>query len=212
LKFRKNGSCGIKKIWDYMLMHHEIKPMDAILVLGSYDTRVADRAADLFLQGFGAYVICSGWKTSDYPKSEAEVFADILMAEGVPRDKIILETEARNTGENMSLTKKLLEAKNLHFNTFLLVQKPYMERRTYATFKKQWPGPECIVTSPLLTYEEYMKDEDFKKRSIKSMVGDLVRIKEYPKLGFQIEQEIPDEVWRAGEELERLGYDARILK
>ncbi len=43
------------------------------------------------------------------------------------------------------------------------------------------------------------------------MVGDLERIKEYPKLGFQIEQEIPDKVWEAGQELIKLGYNKFLL-
>jgi len=39
-----------KIIWDYMLMHQELKPMDAILALGSNDTRVAERAGELYAQ------------------------------------------------------------------------------------------------------------------------------------------------------------------
>ena len=100
----------------------------------------------------------------------------------------------------------------LDLKTFLLVQKPYMERRTYATFRKQWPETECIVASPQISFEDYGKDEDFKKRYINVMVGDLLRIKEYSKLGFQIEQEIPNEVWSAGQRLLRLGFDKYKLK
>lgn len=44
---------------------------------------------------------------------------------------------------------------NLKLNSFILVQKPYMDRRTFATFRKQWPEAECIVTSPQLSYEDY---------------------------------------------------------
>jgi hypothetical protein len=44
------------------------------------------------------------------------------------------------------------------------------------------------------------------------MVGDLQRIKFYPALGFQIEQEIPDEVWQAYEKLVELGYDQHLIK
>jgi len=38
-----------KIIWDYMLMHQELKKADAILVFGSHDTRAAERGAELFL-------------------------------------------------------------------------------------------------------------------------------------------------------------------
>lgn len=44
------------------------------------------------------------------------------------------------------------------------------------------------------------------------MVGDLQRIKEYPAKGFQIEQEIPDEVWSAYETLVAAGYDKHLIK
>jgi hypothetical protein len=48
--------------------------------------------------------------------------------------------------------------------------------------------------------------------SCRLQVGDLQRIKEYPKLGFQIEQNIPDEVWDAWERLVALGYSKHLVK
>lgn len=202
-----------KTIWDYMLMHHELRPMDAIFALGSNDTRVADRAADLYLAGLGKYVICAGGngKASDFSRPEAEIFGEIVAKRGVPEDKIILEPNSVNTGENVIFVKKLLAERKLNLKSFILVQKPYMERRTYATFRKQWPEADCVVTSPPISYEEYGKDETFKNRFINVMVGDLQRIKEYPKLGFQIEQEIPDDVWQAWEELIKMGYTKYYL-
>ena len=203
-----------KIVWNYMLMHHKLVPMDAIFVLGSNDTRVAERATELFIKGYGKYLIFSGGngKASEFTKPEAEVFAKIAISKGVPKEKIIMEPKSTNTGENVLFVKNLLNELHLEFKSFILVQKPYMERRTYATFRKQWPEPDCLVTSPLISYEEYSKDENFKKRFINVMVGDLIRIKEYPKLGFQIEQEIPNEVWEAGQKLVRLGFDKYTLK
>ncbi len=204
-----------KIIWDYMLMHHELRQMDAIFALGSNDIRVAERAAELYHQGYGEYVICSGGngKASGFDKSEAEVFGEILREKGVPKTKIILEPNATNTGENIQFTKKLLQEMELKLHSFILVQKPYMERRTYATFKKQWPEAECIVTSPQMSFDEYGgNDEVFKSRFINVMVGDLQRIKEYPKLGYQIEQDIPADVWGALEELVKMGYTKYYLK
>jgi len=47
---------------------------------------------------------------------------------------------------------------------------------------------------------------------IHALVGDLQRIKEYPKQGFQIEQDMPDEVWAAYEYLVAEGYTNRLIK
>lgn len=203
-----------KIIWGYMLLHQELKPMDAIFVLGSNDTRVAERAAELYKQNYASVVIFSGGngKGSTLPQPEAEVFAQVAIVCGVPEEKIIKEPVATNTGENILFVKRLLQEKGLQYKSFILVQKPFMERRTYATFKKQWPEAECIVTSPQLSYEEYMSDADLKKRSIETMVGDLQRIREYPAKGFQIPQEIPNDVWQAYEKLVALGYTKYLIK
>ena len=54
-------------------------------------------------------------------------------------------------------------------------------------------------------------DHPFINRRRSLMVGDLQRIKLYPARGYQIAQEIPDEVWRAFEGLVRAGYDKYLI-
>ena len=43
------------------------------------------------------------------------------------------------------------------------------------------------------------------------MVGDLQRIRLYPSKGFQISQDIPNEVWEAFEALVHEGYDKYLI-
>lgn len=203
-----------KIIWDYMLMHQELKPQDAIFVLGSNDTRVAEYAADLFLKNYGQYLIFAGGygKMTLFTQPEAEVFATIAREKGVPFEKIIVENKSSNTGENILFVRKLLQEKGLNLKSFVLVQKPYMERRTWATFKKQWPEARGIVTSPNISYEEYANNPRYKDRWIDVMVGDFQRIKEYSAKGFQIPQEIPGNVLQAYEKLLELGYDKYLIR
>ena len=204
-----------KKIWDYHHMNHEIKRADCILALGSNDARVAVRAAEIFLAGYAPLIIFSGGvgKLTEklFKKSEAEVFADVAMKMGVPKDKIFIESNSTNTGENIDFTKKLIEEKGLEADSFVVVQKPYMERRSYATFKKRWPEKEFVVTSPQIPYEECASELVSKEECISIMVGDLQRIKIYPEKGFQIHQEIPEDVWQAFEELVKLGYTRHLV-
>lgn len=205
-----------KKIWDYHLMHQTLVKADAIFVLGSNDLRVAERAVELFKQGYAPYIIFSGNTgalTKDrFSKPEAEMFADVARNMGVPEDRILIESKSTNTGENVVFTKKLLEEKGLKVTSLILVQKPYMERRTYATFKKQWPGMEFTVTSPQIAFEDYPTKELPSELVINIMVGDLQRIKIYPEKGFQIAQDIPDDVWSAYEKLVKLGYGQHLIK
>jgi len=95
-----------------------------------------------------------------------------------------------------------------------LVQKPYMERRTLATCVKQWPDKNTrfSVTSPNVPFEEYFNDANPKELVINIMVGDLQRIKEYSKLGYQIEQDIPDDIWKAYERLIELGFGKHLMR
>lgn len=205
-----------KIIWDYHHLNHQLKKADCIFVLGSHDTRVAEYAADLFLQGYAPYIIFSGGlgnlTAGIFEKSEAEIFADIAKKNGVPEEQIIIEGKSTNTGENVQFTRQLLKDKGLDFNSFILVQKPYMERRTYATFKKVWPEKEFIVTSPQVSFEAYPNDEIPKEKVINIMVGDLQRIKLYPEKGFQIPQEMPQKVWEAYEKLVDAGFTQHLIK
>jgi len=203
-----------KKLWDYHHMDHTPSQSDCILALGSHDLRVADRAAALYLEGWAPILVLSGglgyltkglWKDP-----EADLFARIALDKGVPAEAIFIENKSTNTGENIQFTRKLLDEKGLHPNRFLLVQKPYMERRSYATFKKQWPDKDLLVTSPQIAFEDYANDEIPMERVINSMVGDLQRIRIYPAKGFQIPQDIPDEVWTAYEKLVAWGFTKHL--
>jgi hypothetical protein len=89
-----------------------------------------------------------------------------------------------------------------------------MERRTYATFAKQWPDEQVnfLVTSPPCTFEEYLKTQPDPEKIIHLMVGDLQRIKLYPEKGFQIHQEIPAPIWSHYEFLVQEGFTAHLIK
>lgn len=203
-------------VYNYHRMGMPLVPADAIFCLCSLDTRVAERAAQLWLDGLGALLIYSGGsgKLTEalFAKPEAEVFADIAIGMGVPADKIVTEPASTNTGENVRFTYALLEKRRVKPRTLILVQKPYMERRTYATFRKQWPDPETVftVTSPQFDFGEYPDVDNPRDLVISIMVGDLVRIREYPALGFQVEQEIPAGVWEARGRLIEAGYNKHL--
>jgi len=209
-----------EKIWDYHLMNHQLERADAILVLCSHDIRVAETGARLSLEGWAPLLIFSGGLgviTRDiWSEPEADQFAKIAMDMGVPQERILIENRSTNTGENILFTKNLLADKNLNPAKFILVQKPYMERRSYATFRKLWPQKEVLVTSPQVGFDEYLDSYTNSELTgddvIDIMVGDLQRIKVYAEKGFQIHQEIPEDVWSAFEELVAAGFVRRLIE
>lgn len=202
-------------IWNYHLLHHPLKKADCIFALGCHDEGVAHTAADLFLEGWADTLLVSGGVLFDESingKTEAEHFRDIAIRKGVPADKILVENFATNTGENFSLSAALLARQGLSFHTFILVQKPYMERRTFATGRVQWKEKELILASEKISFREYLQKGISRDRILNTMVGDLQRIKLYPAKGFQIPQVVPADVWDAFEELVGYGFDKRLVK
>jgi uncharacterized SAM-binding protein YcdF (DUF218 family) len=206
-------------IWDYHLMHHPLQKSDCIFALGCHDEGVATHAADLYNESWAPWLVISGGVIFDGNESaiekkitEAEYFREIAICKGVPKEKIIIENKATNTGENFQFTDELLTQLGHQFQKFIVVQKPYMERRTYATGMAQWKNKQLILTSEKLSFHDYLQKGIPKDRIINTMTGDLQRIKLYPSRGFQIFQEIPANVWEAFEELVAYGFDKRLIK
>lgn len=210
----------VEKIWEYHQLHHELTRADAIVALCSHDTIVAECAARLYLEGWAPWLIFAGGlgviTRQFWSEPEADQFARIAVAMGVPESRILIENRSTNTGENVQFTRRMLASRGLDFRRFIVVQKPYMERRAYATFRRVWPEAEVIVTSPKIPLAEYLarhSHETFSPDDVISiMVGDLQRIRLYPELGFQIPQEIPGDVWDAFERLVEAGYDRHLIE
>jgi len=202
-------------VWDYHRLGHALRKADVIVALGSHDTRVAERAADVFLEGWAPLLVMSGSTgalTSGWPRSEADVFAEVAAARGVPREKMLLESRSTNTGENVLFTRALLEERGIVPARVIAVQKPYMERRTLATFEVRWPGLDVVVTSPRLGFEEYVAGAIAREEVVHIMVGDLQRLWLYAEQGWSSPQPIPAEVREAYDGLVAAGYTRRLVK
>jgi uncharacterized SAM-binding protein YcdF (DUF218 family) len=202
---------AIQKIWDYHHLHHSLKKVQVMVVMGSHDLRVAEWASDLYRQGWAKDVVISGsampLARQQWGMSEAAKFKEVMVERGVPDDRIWTDERAENSGENAKYVDEILKDKGLDSQVLLIVQKPYMERRVYAILKRWWPSRELVVSSPPISFEDWIAGGSVsRKHTLDLMVGDLWRIKEYPAKGFQVEQEIPDDVWAAHDFMAARGY------
>ena len=94
-------------------MHQEPQKADVIVGFGNFNTDIAARAAELYLQGYAPKVLFTGGLGRNtegmLPEPEAVRFAKVAMECGVPEADIILEDKSRNTKENIEFTRTLLE-------------------------------------------------------------------------------------------------------
>ncbi|GAA1294610.1 YdcF family protein [Streptomyces javensis] len=204
-----------KLIWDYHQMHHQVGPCDVAIGLGSHDLGVPAFCARLYRAGlFPALVFTGGPNPTAperFPRGEAVHFREHAIALGVPEQAILLEPKARNTGQNITFSREVLAATGMMPERVLLVSMPYMERRSFATARKMWPEAEVICASEPLEFDDYLKSIGDEKLVTDDLVGDLQRLIEYPKLGFAIEQDVPEDVHAAFETLIRDGFTSRLI-
>jgi uncharacterized SAM-binding protein YcdF (DUF218 family) len=211
----------IEILWQYMQMHQAPGKADCLLVLGSRDDRVAKYAAELAQKYHYWYVVVSGGDahnndllaTNWTEPTEAEHFAVVMKQAGYVKP-ILLEKESLNTGDNAAKSFTLLQNMDSPMPlTIQLVTKPYMERRALATFEVQWPDKDAkfTVSSPALSLDAYINDEQPRDDVVNIMVGDMHRIMEYPRLGYQSEQPIPNDVHAAYTRLVAAGFTRHLL-
>lgn len=202
-------------LWDFQLMGQEPRPSSVLIGLGSHDLGVADATANLYHQGMAPLIVFTGAtsRTTEgrMPRGEAEHYRDRALELGVPADAILLETEARNTGQNIQLSRAVLESAGVDVKSALLVSKPYEERRANATARKVWPEVEWVSASTPMTMPEYVDSIGDARLVIDMLVGAQQRLEIYPRQGFMVAEEIPAAVQAAYGRLRDSGFTSRIL-
>ncbi|TCD14361.1 YdcF family protein [Oricola cellulosilytica] len=197
-------------LWEFHCVYDTPRPADAIIGLGSYDLRVADWCAELYLAGFAPFILFTGsagnWTRDLYGMTEAEAFAQRAEKAGVPADAVLLEKRATNIGENLRFARAILPT----IHSAIIATKPQTQRRCQATLKHQWARLDAMITAPLIRFREQPTEHHGMQALICEMVGDIWRMNAYPARGFQSEHPVPESVERAFAYLVGRGYTAHI--
>ncbi|TGL87401.1 YdcF family protein [Leptospira congkakensis] len=205
-----------KSIWNFLSIRENIQKSDLIFVLCSHDLRIAKYAVQLYKQGFAKFILFSGglnfFTKNIFPNSEAESFAEFALSENIPMDAIIIENESTNTGENIQFSKQIIDSLNLTVDKIIAIQKPSMTLRIKLALNKQWNDGIFYISSPNYTLSDAPHSHINLFMIINEIVGDLQRIIEYPKLGFQSETVIPDQIIEAYYSLIENGYNLHLIQ
>lgn len=202
-------------IWDYHQMHHELRACDAAIALGSHDLGVPAYSAELFRAGLFPTLVFSGGPNPTaperFPRGEAVHFREHAMQLGVPAQAILVEPNATNTGQNITLSRHVMAEAGIRPTTLMLIAMPSMERRAFATTREVWPEVEIVCASQPIHFDDYLKVMGDERKVADMLVGDLQRVIEYPKLGFAVEQDVPGDVHDAYQALVHDGFTSRLL-
>ena len=129
-----------------------------------------------------------------------------------PRDAIIIEPRAANTGQNIDYSRQALADAGIPVTSVMLISKPYMQRRAYATIRKAWPEAEPVCASEDISFDEYLKSIGDDKLVIDMLVGDLQRSSPTPHAGSPSPRTSPTTFHCAYQRLIAAGYDSRLMK
>jgi len=192
-----------------------LKKADGLLIFCSNDLRVAEYAAELFHKGFTPWICASGGVgrlTYDlFHKPEAEAFAEVLRSKKVPENAILTESRSTNTAENIFFTREILNINHIYPHSLLVLQKPYMERRTLAAITQYWPEMKATISSPPIPFESYPFPGFSIEDLVHVIVGDFQRVDVYAARGWQTPQPIPVNVWNAYHALVEAGFTRELV-
>jgi uncharacterized SAM-binding protein YcdF (DUF218 family) len=148
---------------------------------------------------------------SDSP-TEADAIAEVLLSHGVPKEAIALERLASNTSENFWLSAELLRDLGLDPETFLVVTKPYAERRTLATARRRWPHRRVAVTSQQTSLDEYLAGNIPPDRVLSHLAGEALRLEAYAANGLIDPGEpVPVSILHSARTLQNAGFNGRAV-
>jgi hypothetical protein len=205
-----------ENIWNYLRLDQEVQEAQCLLVFGGHDLGVAHRATELYSIDIAPLILISGGAAHVPDESnfetEAEAIADVLYQSGVPEKSILVERIAANTSENFWLSAELLRDSDLDLDRFLVVQKPYSERRTLATARRRWPSKDVRVTSEVIEFDKYCANGIAIERILSMLAGEVIRLDNYARSGLiDLDEPVPPRLISDAHKLQTNGFNARAI-
>lgn len=177
-------------ISELIFAESEIKKADVILIPGTSQPQLMEKAAELYFKGYAPYILPSGGYNYKTPlfKSEWEYLRTIGHKLGVPDNIILKEDKAQNTFENAQFSWEVLQSLDIKVENVILVCKTFHSRRALMTYQFVFPRDINFYVSPVVDKRGISKDNWFRKEE-----GIRAVMSETSKIGTYFADKIP--VW-----------------
>lgn len=183
-----------KKFYDniskFIFVEDELRPADVIFVPGNRYPDMAERAAQLWKEGYGRWIIPSGRYSivldrfqgpikmadiynGDY-QTEWEFLADVLVKNGVPKEVILKEDQAEYTYDNAIRSRYVLNENNIQWKTGIICCNSVHARRCKMYYELVFPKQDFMiapVNAAGVTKENWFLSEN----GIESVLGEMDR-------------------------------------
>jgi hypothetical protein len=210
----EQGFADAKTLWDFHHLHHEPRPTDVGIGLGSHDLGVATHTANLYHQGMFPLIVFTGANaptTIDrFPRGEAVHYREHALALGVPNDAIIIEPNARSTVDNIELSRQLLAERGHRVDSVTLISRPYQQRRAYNICRKLWPSVNVTCSVQPIDLRDYLDQIGDTDLVINTIVADTQRATLDHASTNAIDDDVLTAVEAAYGRLVEAGYSRRV--
>lgn len=185
---------AIQDITNFIFMQDSPAFCDVILISGTSQSAITEKAAELYQEGWAPYVLPSGGCSSnvgyfareniDNPKYDGVYASDfeyckyILLANGVPESAILQENQATNTMENAMYSATVLKALGISVKRGIICCQAFHARRAFLSYTCHFPGTELLVvpsnTQGIFAENWHLSDKGFKK-----VMGEVAKCGKY---------------------------------
>jgi hypothetical protein len=167
--------------YGYLVEQDEPTDADLIFVFGAKTPLRIEMAIELYKRGYSKLLMVSGrgpHYATNQPETEAQTYAHIAVAGGVPEGEILIENKSTTIPDNVRGSLNLLDEKHRSFESIILVNSPYTQRRGWAHFKKYLPDRVRLVRINSETGAEYKQDTWYKNpKGIDVVLGEYLKAK-----------------------------------
>ena len=152
---------ALRDITEFIFMEDAPQKSDVILIPGTSQSVITEKAAQLYRAGYAGYVLPSGKYSGkrngfaaekiDNPRYAGEYATDfaycrhILLENGVPERAILREDRSTNTGENAEFSAVVLAEMGITVSKAILCCQAFHARRAFMSYVSFFPDTEFFV-------------------------------------------------------------------
>ncbi|MBW4061487.1 YdcF family protein [Candidatus Saccharibacteria bacterium] len=167
--------------YDYLAETDKPEAADAIFVFGAPTPARILTAIELYHQGLAPKLIVSGkgpYYGSNESITEAGKYADIAVHAGIPAHAIIVEAASITIPDNVRRTLNLLDTLQQVYQSIIIVNLPYTQRRGWCVWKKHTPEGTTIYRVNSATVPQYRRGQWSKNiDGLNLILGEFIKLR-----------------------------------